>query len=340
MDSQSLDDGFAAALHRAVCFDVSERTEVEVRGGDRASFLHNFCTQDILNLPVGRGCEALMLDVHGKIVAYVRILARQESLWIDSEPGLGPKIVQHLDRYLITEQVSLFDSTRELTQLHVAGPQAAALLSEAAGCDLGGWVHLQHADLELFDVRCQVRRNDMLSVPGYDLLFAATRNRTVLEGLAALSIPQADKETYHVLRIEAGTPMYGVDVDESNLPQELNRDERLLCFTKGCYLGQETVVRIRDRGHVNRLFVGLRLEGDPASRQGERPGALGVPSPRTAVLQDGKEIGYITSAAWSPRLGAVIALGYVRRGAHQPGTAVLVEDRPARVASLPCVAVG
>lgn len=317
--------GYELAVRSAVLFDVSNRTEVEVRGGDRASFLHNFCTQDILNLPVGRGCEALLLDIHGKIVAYVRILARQESLWIDSEPGLGPKIVQHLDRYLIMEQVSLFDSTRELTQFHVAGPQAAALLSEPAGVDLRDWVHLQHADLDLFGVRCQVRRNDMLSVPGYDLLFAATRNRTVLEGLAPLGISQADMATYHVLRLEAGTPLYGVDVDESNFPQELNRDDRLLCYTKGCYLGQETVVRIRDRGHVNRFLVGLRIETGPEA----------VPPPGATVLQDGKEIGRITSSAWSPRLGAGIALGYVRRGSHQPGTEVTADGKAARVSTLP-----
>ncbi|MCS6978303.1 MAG: hypothetical protein NZM31_15035 [Gemmatales bacterium] len=362
---------YEAAVTRAVLFDVSARTEVEVRGGDRASFLHNFCTQDIVNLPVGRGCEALLLDVQGRILAYVRILARQESLWIDSEPGLGPKIVQHLDRYLITEQVALFDSTRELTQFHVAGPQAAALLTPVVGADLTTWQHLQHADLEAFGVRCQVRRNDMLSVPGYDLLFAATRNRTVLEGLTSLGIPQADMDTYHVLRIEAGTPFYGVDVDESNLPQELNRDDRLLCFTKGCYLGQETVVRIRDRGHVNRFLVGLRFErgslqnqnpfpaiggspsasgqrelpGDPsipvsgqspsASGQRELPGEPPSIPPKTLLFHDGKEIGRITSSAWSPRLAAVIALGYVRRGLHEPGTVLTADGQSATVSALP-----
>jgi len=311
--------------HEALLFDVSTRTEVELRGGDRASFLHNFCTQDILGLPVGQGCEALLLNVQARILAYVRIFVRQESIWIDSEPGLGPKIVQHLDRYLVTEQVSISDSTHELTQFHLAGPRVRALLEQALGVDLSSWKPLQHGDHQLFDVRCQVRRNDYLSLPGFDLLFAATRNRTVLEGLESLGVRRADMDLFHRLRIEAGTPAYGIDIDESNLPQELNRDGRLLSYTKGCYLGQEPVVRIRDLGHVNRRLMGLKLAG------------CEVPAAASKVLQAGKEVGLITSAAFSPRVGSAIALAYLRRGHDQVGTLVQVDAQSAQVTSLPFV---
>jgi len=310
-----------------VCFDVSHRSHVVVQGSDRASFVHNFCTQDIVNLPSGRGCEALFLNIQGKILAYVRIFARHDCLRLDMEPGLGPKLVEHLERYVITEDVVIQDITQEFCHYHLASGEAARDLGKIANRDLSSWTDLQHEELSVADARCEVRRNDMLSLPGFDLLFARNDKPVVDRILSELGFSIGDEELYHRLRIEAGTPAYGVDVDESNLPQELQRDSRLLCFTKGCYLGQETVVRIRDRGHVNRYLCGLRIAAGPDAR---------IPS-GTVVKRDGQEIGRVTSSAWSPALGAAIALAYLRRGFHQPGTQVQVMGVPAVVHTLPFV---
>jgi folate-binding protein YgfZ len=310
------------ARRQAVLFNVSNRAKIELRGHDRASFLHNFCTQDIKALGVGQGCSALILNLQAKILACVRIFAREQSLWIDSEPDLGPKIRQHLDRYLISEQVELLDCTTEYAQLRLAGPQAASMLMQLVQVDLASWKPLQHADLEIAGVMCQVRRDDSLSVPSFDLIFAATHQRALHE---ALNLPEADGKLHEVLRIEAGTPVYGTDVDESNLPQELGRDAQLISFTKGCYLGQEPVVRIRDLGHVNRQLGGLKLAG------------ADVPAAGSKVARDGKEIGHITSSAFSPTVGSAIALGYLRRGHQQIGTTVQVGAQAAAVAALPLV---
>lgn len=312
-------NAYEAARTSAVLFDLSSRTKIELRGKDRASFLHNFCTQDINGLAVGKGCEALVLNVQARVLAYIRVFARKESLWLDSEPAFGPKIVQHLDRYLITEQVELIHCTQEYIHLHVAGPKAPAVCGVALDADL------QHADVSIAGVSCQVRRNDCLSVPGYTIVFPATHARAVHDELAKHGVVSGDLNTYEILRIEAGTPEYGKDIDETNLPQELGRDSRLLSFTKGCYLGQEPVVRIRDLGHVNRVLLGLKLEGNT------------VPAASAQVVREGKEVGKVTSAALSPNVGSVIALAYIRRGYQQPGTVVVVENQPAIVTALPFV---
>lgn len=310
---------YETARTGAVLFDLSNRTKIELRGKDRASFLHNFCTQDINRLQVGQGCEALILNVQARVLGYVRIFARENSLWLDSEPGFGPKLIQHLDRYLITEQVELSDCTQEFTQFHVAGPDAVHAMPGAPT------QNLEHLDLTIAGVACQVRRNDCLGVPGHSVVFPATHTRAVRDELMKPNVATGDPDTYEVLRIEAGTPEYGKDIDETNLPQEVGRDSRLLSFTKGCYLGQEPVVRIRDLGHVNRVLLGLKLEGRE------------VPPGGTVVHRDGKEIGKVTSAAFSPKLDSAIALAYIRRGHQEPGTTVTVNERPATVAALPFI---
>ena len=182
---------------------------------------------------------------------------------------------------------------------------------------------LHHTEAPIAGVNCQVRRNDCLCVPGYTIVFPATHTCTVHDELTKLGVVTGDLNTYEVLRIEAGTPEYGKDIDETNLPQELGRDSHLLSFTKGCYLGQEPVVRIRDLGHVNRTLMGLKFDGSA------------IPQVGALVQRDGKEIGKVTSAAFSPQLGSAVALAYIRRGHRQPGTLVTVHDHPATVAALP-----
>jgi folate-binding protein YgfZ len=324
-EEDAMSSDYKAATTSAVLFEVSARTKIELRGQDRASFLHNFCTQDINRLPIGQGCEALLLNVQARILAYVRVFARQDSLWLDSEPGLGPKIVQHLDRYLITEQVELIDCTQEFTQYCIAGPRSQNTLEQLCAVELSGWQDLQHAEASIAGISCQLRKNRCLSVEGYDLVFAATHDRTIHDALTQAGAIPAGLDVCEVLRIEAGTPAYGQDIDESNLPQELGRDGRVLSFTKGCYLGQEPVVRIRDLGHVNRILMAMKVEGDV------------VPPAGAKVLHGGQEIGNVTSAAFSPRLGSAVALAYIRRGHQQPGTAVTLDDHPAVVAALPFV---
>ena len=301
------------ALRDAALFEVSHRGKLEMTGPDAAGFLHNLCTNDVRTLPPGSGREAFLTTGQAKVVAHVLIyhVSAPESLWLDVAPGMAAKVAQHLEHYHITEQFDLGDRTHASAQFHLAGPAAATVLKRA----LPGVPHLevlQNATALAGAAGCQVRRNEPLGVPGYDVLCPQEHAVTVWQALNDAGAAPAGLETYQVLRVEAGTPEYGLDIDESNLPQEVGRTERAVSFTKGCYIGQETVARIRTYGHVNRSLVGLRLAGQSPATRGAR------------LWHQGKEVGQVTSSVLSLRFGA-IALAYVRRGSNEPGTGLEVE---------------
>lgn len=173
----------------------------------------------------------------------------------------------------------------------------------------------------------QIRRHDRLGVPGYDVVCAASVADRVWQALRSAGAGLAGKEAWDMLRIEAGTPEQGIDIDEDNLVMELGRTDRAICYTKGCFLGQEPIVRARDLGHVNWSLRGLRIAGGEAVPRGAK------------LVSDGEEVGRVTSAATSPRFGHAIALAFVRRGTDTPGTRLEVSTdngrRAAEVCSLP-----
>ena len=318
---------------RAALFDVSHRSKVELTGGDAVTFLQNLGTNDIASLPVGAGCELFFTTAQAKVVGHAVVyhLLREdgsEALWLDADPGQADKLLKHLDHYLISEQVEITDRTREFAQVHLAGPQARQMLQRALDEEVPDLAPLQHV-MRTFagDLTCQIRRHDPLGVPGYDIVCLGSRAAEVWEMLAGAGASPAGLQAYELLRVEAGTPVYGKDIDDNNLALEVGRTEQAISYRKGCFLGQEPLVRIRDLGHVNRSLTGLKLAG------GER-----VPA-GSKLFRDGKEVGWVTSSVVSPRLGTAIALAYVRRGHQEPGTALEVEAagtrRAAEVAALP-----
>jgi folate-binding protein YgfZ len=320
------------ACQDVALFDRCHHGKVQVVGKDARSFLHNLCTNEVNKLPVGFGCEAFLTSGQAKILAAVliyRVAAPEGSdcLWLDAGPGLGEKVVKHLDRYLVSERVELADRTKEFVQLHLAGPRAAEVLHKVLPDKLPALAALQHTEQAIADTPCPIRRHDPLGLPGYDVLCAREKAEVVWQALCEAGARPAGLKAYHMLRVEAGTPEYGVDLDENNLPQEVGRLEQTVSFTKGCYIGQETVARIRTYGHVNRSLVGLKL----AEEASVLPGAK--------LCHDGKEVGQVTSSVFSPRLGHAIALAYVRRPHQEPGTTLeMAADtgrRMAEVVSLP-----
>jgi glycine cleavage system T protein len=317
-------------VHHAALFDSGHHGKLEVTGKDASKFLHNVSTNEVVQLPVGSGCEAFLTTGQAKIVAFVLIYHTRfpdgrEAVWLDVGPGMGENIYQHLDRYHISEELELADRTHELAQLHLAGPRALEVLEQAVQAKLPDLTELQHCGQTLASATCTFRRHDPLGVPGYDILCPADGSDAVWQTLLAAGARPAGSEAYRTLRVEAGTPVYGLDIDETNLPQEVARTERTVSFTKGCYIGQETVARIRTYGHVNRSLVGLKLIGEGAATQGAK------------LFRDGKEAGHVTSSVVSPRLGMAIALAYVRRGNQEPGTSLMIEggSRTAEVVALP-----
>jgi folate-binding protein YgfZ len=175
----------------------------------------------------------------------------------------------------------------------------------------------------------QIRRDDRLSVPGYDILSPAQGADRVWQALIDAGARPAGQEAFEILRLEAGTPVYGIDIDETVMASEVGRTQQAISYTKGCYLGQETIVRTRDLGHVNRSLMGLKISGDKAVPQGSK------------LFREGKEVGRVTSSAVSPRLG-VIALAYVQRGCQETGARLELQAaegvRTAEVSSLPFLA--
>jgi folate-binding protein YgfZ len=319
------------ARNDAVVFDVSHRGKVEITGADAPSFLHNLCTNDILNLAAFAGCEAFLTTGQAKIVA--RALVYQipvqggiKSFWLDLDPGMATKVVGHLDHFLISERVELADRTAGYAQLHLAGPQALAVLRQAFG-DIPELAELRLAVGDFGTGTYQVRRQDALCLPGYVILCHPEQGEQLWSAIVTAGGRPAGLKTYEVLRIEAGTPRDGVDLDENTLPQESGRTDRAISFTKGCYIGQETIARIRTYGHVNRTLVGLRLDGTGPVARGCR------------VRSGSTEVGQVTSSVDSPRLGTAIALAFVRRGQQEPGTALEVvgeaDVRRAEVVALP-----
>jgi len=314
---------FAARDHAAL-FDVSHHGKVELTGADAGRFLHNLCTNDILGLRPGTGCEAFLTTGQAKIVAHVLVYRQVpadggEAFWLDVGPGMAEKVIKHLDRYIISEQVELADRTVEFAQLHLAGPEAPGVLQRAGVEEAGRLQDLQQTEHGLGSAsRCSIRRHDPLGVPGYDVVCRAADAVAVWQALTPAGARPAGAQAYQVLRVEAGTPLNGADIDETNLPQELGRTERAVSFTKGCYIGQETIARIRTYGHVNRSLVSLVITGGDAVPHGSK------------LYRDGKEVGLVTSSAMSPRSAATVALGYVRRGNQEPGTSLEVETGEAR----------
>src|SRR5262249_39483021 len=325
---------YRSAREHAALFDVSHRGKVELTGSDAVAFLNNLCTNDVKGLAVGAGCEAFLATAKAKVVAHVlvyRLLlhGNRPGLWLDVTPGMSEKVLKHLDHYLVSEAVECADRTREFAQLHLCGPEAKAVLARALRDDVPDLGPLQHM-MRTFGAGAtsHVRRHDPLGLPGYDVVCLRARAETVWQLLTNAGARPAGLEAYEVLRVEAGTPAYGVDIDEERFAFEAGRTKQAICYTKGCYLGQEPIVMARDRGHANRTLLGLKVAEGGAAPRGAR------------VLRDGNEVGQVTSSVVSPRLGA-IALAYIRRGHQEPGTAVEVEadagQRKAEVAALPFV---
>jgi folate-binding protein YgfZ len=320
---------YASACESADLFDVSHRGKVELSGADAVSFLHNLCTNDIKNLAPNTGCEAFLTTAKAKVVAYL-LVGRlhhdgQTLLWLDLAPGMAATVHSHLDHYLISEQVQLSDRTREFAQVYLCGPQARAIVARA----VGGPLPEQTFQMRPREGGGFLRRNDLLGLPGYDVVCPGGEAAALWQALTAAGARPAGGDVLNILRVEAGTPAQGPDIDEGRLAVEVGRGTRSICYTKGCFLGQEPIVMARDRGHVNRTLLGLRLHVAEPAEHGAR------------VFRDGAEVGVVTSSVWSPRLRAAIALAYLRRGHQEPGTKVEVETGGRRcgaeVAALPFV---
>jgi folate-binding protein YgfZ len=276
-------------------------SSVTVTGADRQTFLHNFCTNDIKRLVPGQSCEAFITNVKGKTLGYGLVSCREAELVFITVPGQGPSLVEHLDRYVIREDLQLRNTTAERSYL---------MLSDTS---------VQMGDLDVHSIPW-----DLIGRPSSGLIEVATSKvARVRSALEDQGVTLCDLAAFETMRIEAGTPLFGVDFNDTNLPQEVGRDRLAISFTKGCYLGQETVARIDALGHVNQQLAGVRVLGDV------------MPLAGMALIHADAPAGHVTSGTFSPRLGAPLALAMVKRVALAPGTAFDSEIGKCEVVSLP-----
>jgi folate-binding protein YgfZ len=292
--------------------DRSDRVRLEIAGPDRGKFLHNLTTNEIKRMAVGRGCEAFVTSPQGKTIGYMVILAADDRVIVRADPGGAELALPHFRKYGVFDDVSIDDVSSSTFELHLFGPDAIELAKRAAG-KLPEDIEYAHIAAEIGGNAVRLVRESPalprgLTVIG-ELAAAASVKESLLEQGRELSIIEVDADSFDVLRIEAGTPVFGKEVTDKNLPQEFGRDDRAINFVKGCYLGQETVARIDALGHVNQVLKGLCFE--PSSRP---------PEPGSVLEHDGKRVGVITSAAFSPVRESFVGLGMIRTTNSRAGS--------------------
>ncbi|QDU39471.1 Aminomethyltransferase [Maioricimonas rarisocia] len=318
---------YRAATTAAALFDLTVRSHIELTGADRATFLHNFCTNDIKRLAPGQGCEAFITSIKGRILGHVLVFATDTSLWLESDAGTEGELVAHLDKYLIVEDVEIHRRSSEEAELLCVGPEAAGRLNDVLGIDTAAIPADGVTPSEFEEQPVQVRRTSFTGYPEWAVVAPVAILPVLWSRLTEAGLRSAGALAFEALRIQAGMPRVGVDISEENIAQEANRTEEAISFTKGCYLGQEPIARLDALGHVNKLLCVLRIESDQ------------VPAAGATVVDDGgKDLGRITSATVSPESGQVVALGILKASHAKPETAVAVRGEGdaalvARVAS-------
>jgi folate-binding protein YgfZ len=305
--------GYDALRNRAAWIDLSARGKIKLTGEDRARLLHAMTTNHIQQLTPGSGCYAFFLNDKGRVLADANILSRPDYFLLDVEPETREPLYQHLDRFIIADDVTLEDATDAVATIAVEGPQTAEVF-ERAGAPV------PESDYSTVDWgESVVARLSSTGSPGFFIFVPVAEKAALIARLEAAGAEPADAEAARVVRLEHGKPRYSEDISERFLAQEANQPHALH-FSKGCYLGQEIVERVRSRGQVHRVLMPLILE------------TTEPPAPGAKLEFKGTGAAEITSAVYSPALGKVVALAYVRTEHARPHEHMTLGDVHAEVA--------
>ncbi len=326
--------GDARSEHEAVrsavgLFDFSFRSKFILTGEHRVRFLHRIVSNDVKSLSVGQGTYATLLSAQGRILVDLRIYVEEDRLWVDTDADLAEKAISGLRRYIIGDRVEI--APGDLYAVAIQGPRSVEAFHATLGNRLPNLEReMDHCVVDYEGGRTHVVRLSSTGEEGYEIWLEADRlQRFWRAALDAGRVSACGSEALESLRIEAGIPRYGQDLAEDTLPLEAGL-LNALSFNKGCYVGQEIVERARSRGHVNWKLMGLRLE-------------LGaqVPKPSEVLTADGKTVGEVTSACFSPSLNRPVALAYLRREVSEAGTKLaFATGSLAEVVQLPFVSRG
>lgn len=291
--------------------DYGARSLIRISGRDAAAFLHSLCTQDVKSLKAGACSEAFVPNVQGKTIGYVRLFREESGVLLDTSAGQAQTLLSHFEKYHITEKVE-FENLSNAARATIVSLDLVEAICVDHGCS-EPLEQDRFAGLVISGAQVIVARRD---VAGSRFAYCLTTSEESYANLITICRSaggaELSSEEVSARRIVAGTPEFGADINDDNLPQEIGRDSQAISFVKGCYLGQETVARIDALGRVNRLLVKLRGEGRLDVR------------PNDEVVVGAKPVGRVTSVAYCDQHAFTLALGLVRRGSDADGTEVSV----------------
>jgi len=293
--------------------DISHLGRLRITGKDRVSFLNGLLTNDISQLKENKGQRSALLNSKARVLADLHLYAEQDSLLVDTGESPASHVKEILDRFIITEDVQIQDSSQDLVQLTVQGPRSSQAINEVLGPEAQDLKQLEQKTLGPSTIIAR----DRTGQTGYDIILPALEAEPVWHGFLLnggdLGLNPVGSQALEILRLEAGYPKYSTDIDENTIILEAGFKDAIN-FNKGCYLGQEVVARATHIGRVNKQLVRLEIETKNSV------------SPRSKLMSDGREAGFITSAAFSPGLGRVASLGYANREFAKEGTKVNVQS--------------
>jgi folate-binding protein YgfZ len=303
-------------------FDLASRAKIQLTGSHRVRWLNGMITNNVRDLAAGHGVYGFVLTPQGRIQADVYAYQRGDSLLVDTDQAQLEKVLAIFRRYIIMDDVKIGELNGKLTAIGLAGPGSEDALKRA-GIEFSSLQPLQFADVTGDEITMTLVRGDNPLVDSFELWVAPENVSAVRDALVAAGAGPVSSTALELLRIASGIPRYGQDIHDRDLPQETGQ-QRALSFTKGCYIGQEIVERIRSRGSVHRQFSGFEIDGP-------------LPAPGTKVQADGKDAGETTSTTYLAVENGdrAVALGYIRREFAASEQELLVGDAKARLVALP-----
>jgi folate-binding protein YgfZ len=317
-------DGYRAIQEQAAIGAVAPRLQIAVAGQDRAAYLQGLLTNDIQGLRPGTGCYSAWLSPQGRMLTDMHVLESGGMILLDVPAETLESTIQRLEQFIFTEDVHVGSLAESLSGVWLHGPRAAAVLEQVidGARGLSEWPEYRHTQFEFGDSPVSIARISQLGVPGFCVYMERARVPAVVSALSNAGAVTVSDDAITAARIEVAYPVFGVDMTEETIPLEAGIESRAISFTKGCYVGQEVIIRVLHRGHgrVAKRLVSIRISGQRPERGAK-------------FLVGDREIGTVTSAAESPRSGT-IALGYVHRDFVTPGTALEVETPPGRASAV------
>jgi folate-binding protein YgfZ len=304
--------GYQALRASAAWLDLSARGKLRATGEDRVRLLHAMTTQHVEQMQPGDGCYTFFLNAQGRILGDANLFCRDGSFLIDTEAETRQKLFDHIDRYIIADDVTIEDVTGQLATIAIEGPDAAAVLARlAAPVPETNYATLAWGERP-------VARVSSTGAGGFSVMLPVEQKEEFVGLLRAEGIPEASSEDARLVRIEQGRPRYGEEITERYLVQETGQ-LHAVHFSKGCYLGQEIVERVRSRAQIHRILRRLQIAGvDP-------------PAPGTKLKSGDADAGEIVSAAFSPALNQIVAMAYMRTAFAEPGTELHLGEALVRV---------